>query len=105
MLIENINKSQTLRFRNLLDSLSKSFSKRGVSFIVTASSETSGNILMQVSGHGGVASKNIYVYYNESNLEYVALCDDKRYFLSDITEISTIIKSKVQQLSTIVNRF
>lgn len=102
MIIEQINSSARDSFQLSLDKFSKSFAKRGVSFIVLAHSEFVGQITILVTGKRGTAEKTIVLVYNQKTLEWEAYCDGYLFKMLALNEISSVIKSHISKLSTLL---
>ncbi len=102
MIIERVGTDGRTKLLLALNKLTSSFTKRGVSFIITAHSEFVANINLTVSGKLGSTSKTIIVVYNQASLEWEGYCDGYIFKMSSLNEISTVIKSKINRLSALL---
>jgi hypothetical protein len=98
MIIENITSNTTLRLA--LDKVTRSQVKRGVSILINTESDEVGTVTVMVSGKRGTAQKIIMVTYNPVTMEYTAYSAGKKYTLLDLSEISTVTKGIINNLST-----
>jgi hypothetical protein len=88
-----------------LNSYTSSFVRRGVSITVQAHSDKIGSIDIQVNGKRGIGRKNIVVHYDELVEEWVGISDGYEYHMLNLSEISTLIRNKIQKLSTLLTKF
>ena len=102
MIIEQTNNDTRTNLKLTLDKLTKSFSKRSVAFIANAHSGEIGEITIIVTGKKGSVQKTIIVILNQSTNEWEAYCDGTKFILLGIGEISTIVKSLVNNLSALL---
>ena len=104
MIVEQVDTSKQSKLFMSLQSMTGSFARRGTVFEIHAHSEYVANITIVVTGKKGTVQKDIVLAYNETNSEWVAYSECYKYTLLSLSEISTVIKSKVQGLFTIVSK-
>jgi len=102
MIIEKIGNDRRTKLQMTLEKLTSSFSKRGVAFVITAHSEYVGQIIILVTGKKGTVQKTLVVIYNQKSLYWEAYNDGYVFHMDSISEISTIIKSKINNLSALL---
>lgn len=100
-----VNNSGKDKLYRSLDSYSRTFVRRGVSITVQAHSDKIGSINIQVNGKLGIAIKNIVVSYDTLVEEWVGISDGYEYHMLSLSEISILIRNKIQRLSTLVTKF
>jgi hypothetical protein len=104
MIINRVNKSKQGKLFKTIYGYSQSFIKRGVSLNITAHSEYVANIILRVNGLNGTAEKNIIIVYDNAEHEWVAYCDGISYRLVMLSDISIVIKNRINKLSTLVSK-
>lgn len=104
MIIEQIKNDRRAKLQTALYSVTNSYAKRGVSFVVSAESEYVASITLQVTGKKGMVSKVFTIVYNEAAGEWQIFNEGYVYKCTVLSEMSTLIKSKIQSLNTIVSK-
>jgi AAA+ ATPase superfamily predicted ATPase len=104
MIIEQIPGSDRTKLRTTLESLTRSYQRRGVSFVITTESDKVGLITLIVNGKRGIAQKNFIILFNEATSEWEAYSEGVVCKLLVLSELSTFIKSKIQNLSTLLSK-
>ena len=102
MIVEKIQDDQRTKLRLTL--LKFCQNRRGVSYIVTAEAGKVGNIQVSVTGKLGTGTKDITVIYNEATSEWEAYCDGYVCRMLSLSEITSLIKTKVTKLSTLMSK-
>lgn len=102
MLITPINSDGRTKLLMTLEKVTSSFNKRGIAFVSTAHSEYVGEIIMIVTGKKGTVQKTIVVVYNELSTYWEGYNDGYKFEMDSLTELSTIIKSKLNNLSALL---
>lgn len=103
MVIEN-DKEGSLKLRLALSKLTKSYSRRGVAFVISAHSKYVANLTMLVTGKRGTAQKSFVIIYDEVTEEWVAYSDGYSYRMLSLSEISMLVKNKIQKLHTVLTK-
>ncbi len=85
-----------------LEKVTNSFVKRGISFVTTAHSEFVGEIIMIVTGKKGTVQKTIVIVYNQKDEYWEGYNDGYIFKMDSLSEISTLVKSKLQNLSALL---
>ena len=88
-----------------LDSYCRSVMRKSISYQVEAYSGYFGSITIEIVGKRAIGKKKIVVSYDKKDKQWVAVMDATEYYLQSLSEISTLVKSKVQQLASVVNKF
>lgn len=104
MYTEKVSISKKRNLYLTLDKQTRSLQKRGVSIVVQASSGTSGSIDIQVNGVKGIARKVVTVYFDTGYMEWIAVSNDIAYHMDTLENISTIARSIISKLYTIVSK-
>jgi hypothetical protein len=104
MIIEQIPNDKRLSLQLALDKYTKSYIRRGVSFVISAESEYVGNILILITGKKGTVQKNITIVYNQLTTDWEGFSEGYIFKMLSLSEIGIIIKSKVQSLTTILSK-
>lgn len=104
MIIEQVKNDGRTKLRMTLEKLTNSFQKRNVAFVINAHSEFVGSITLIVTGKKGSAQKDIILVFNQKTEEWEGFSDGYCFKLLSISEISTVIKSKIQNLSTVLTK-
>jgi hypothetical protein len=104
MIIERVNESGRTKFRHSLEKLTNSFARRNVAFVINTHSEFVGNIHIYVTGRRGTAQKTIVIVYNENTGDWEAFADGYKYIMITLSEISTIVKNRIQKLNTVLSK-
>ena len=99
------NTSARDKLFNMLWSYCRSVYRKSVSYTVEAYSGMFGSITLQVVGKKATGKKKIVVYYDKELEQWIAVMDSTEYYLQSLSEITILIKTKIQQLSTVVNKF
>lgn len=97
-------KSDQAKLNQKLEALCRSVMRKSVSYLIQTHSEYCAVIELQVSGKRAVGKKTIILYYVEVEGEWIAVCDSVEYHLTTLTEIATVVRKKVQHLTTIVSK-
>ena len=85
-----------------LEKLTSSYSKRGIACVLTAHSEYVGEITILVTGKKGTVQKTILIIYDKTTQYWEGYNDGYVFKMDSLTEISTIIKSKIQNLAALL---
>jgi len=104
MIIEPIQKDLKAKFQLSLEKLTQSYSKRGVSFVITAESEYVGSIIILVTGKLGTVQKTIIVIYNQKTEEWEAYSEGYCFKMLTLSDISSVIKTKITKLSNLLTK-
>lgn len=104
MIITKINSSSRGKLYNNLFKYVSSFSRRGVSISVFAHSGLAANIIIRVTGLKGTAEKNIVVVFNSAANEWIAYSEGIQYNLISLSEITIIVKNRIQKLHTLTSK-
>lgn len=104
MLIERIKKDDRTKLIMALDKYTKSFSKRGISFVALGHTAHIGSITVLVSGKKGVVQKEVIVIYDESEDEWNAYCDGYKYNMLALSEIGMVVKNIVNKMSILLGK-
>jgi len=104
MIIEQIPNDKRTKLQTALYSVTNSFARRGVSFVISAESELVATFILQVSGKRGMVQKTFVLIYNQLNEEWEIYQEGYVYKMTVLSEMSTLIKSKIQALHTIVSK-
>ncbi len=102
MIIDKIPTDERTKLLMVLYKLTSSYSKRGVSFVINAHSEYVGDITILVTGKLGTAQKSVVLVYNQLTSEWEGYSDGYVFKMLTLNELSTIIKSKINNLSTLL---
>jgi tRNA 2-selenouridine synthase SelU len=104
MIIEQIPNDKRTKLQTALYSLTNSFARRGVSFVISAESEFVATFILQVSGRKGMVQKTFVLVFDQVNEEWNIFQEGYVYRMTILSEMSTLIKSKIQALHTIVSK-
>ncbi len=104
MYSNKINKSTQAKLYNTLFGNTSSFRRKGVNIGIFAHSGIAANITIRVSGLNGTAEKNIVLVYDTQLTSWVVYCDGIEYVLDGISDITIIIKNRIQKLHTLVSK-
>lgn len=102
MIIEKIQDDQRTKLR--LSLLKICQQRRGVSYVVTTESANVGNISLTVTGKNGSTTKNLIVILNQSTNEWECYCDGYVYRMLILSEITTVLKTKISKITTILSK-
>ena len=105
MIIEKIQPDSKASLRLAINKVTNSFAKRGVSFIIQTESEFVGSLTIVITGKLGSATKILTIIYNNTTNEWEVYSDGYLYKLLALSELSTIVKTKVNKISTLLQRF
>lgn len=105
MAIVKVNAAERDKLYRSLNTYCQSFTRRGVSFTVQAHSGFIGSIDIRVNGKRGMGTKNIVVIFDNLLEEWVAISDGYEFHMLSLSEITNMIRSKIQALSTLVTKF
>lgn len=104
MIIENIPNSEINKLYVSIYANMSSFRKRSISFIISAHSNTVASIILYVTGKRGTVTKDFVLIYDTVLLEWNIYCEGKKYIIASLSEISTIVKTMLTQMSTTVTK-
>lgn len=104
MVIETVKNDKRTQLRLSLEKYTNSYIKRNISLVTIAHSEFVASLDLTVTGKRGGATKNIILVFNELNQEWEVYCDGKKYILLSLGELSIVIKTMIQQLSTVLGK-
>ncbi len=102
MIITPINTDGRTKLRMALEKVTNSFSKRGIAFVSTAHSEYVGEVIIIVTGKKGTVQKTIVIIYNPLTQYWEGFNDGYKFEMDSLSELSTIVKSKIQNLSALL---
>lgn len=105
MQIEKVDVTKRDKLRRALETNLSSYNKRGISFVIQAHSGYVGTVTILVSGKRGIAQKNLTIVFNEAIQQWEIIADGYIARIDTISEIKTIVKSKIQKLSTLLVKF
>lgn len=105
MIITRVDQNLQARLITALESNTRSFARRGVSISCQAQSDVVGSVTIRVSGRKGVAEKIITVVYDKTDKSWNCYCQGYCYNILSLGEISTIVKTQIQRVYTIVSKF
>lgn len=104
MIITKVDSSGQARLLKSLYTYTNSFRKRGVSIDIVAFSQDNGQITIRVSGTKGTAEKNIIINRNELTDSWIAYSEGLKYDMDGLSEVTTIVKNRINNLSTITGK-
>lgn len=104
MLITQTNFSGQSKFYMSLVKLTNSYRKRGVSFGIHAHSEFVANLTIVVTGKYGTGQKDIVVLYNDVTKNWEAYSQGYKYDMTSLSELSTLIKTRIAKLNTVLSK-
>lgn len=104
MLITQTNFSGQAKLFMSLVKFTNSFQRRGITFGIHAHSEYIANLTIVVTGKYGTAQKDIVIIFNESTATWEAYSEGYKYEMLLLSEISTLIKTRIQKLNTILSK-
>jgi len=104
MIITKIDRSSQGKLYNNLFSYVSSFRRRGVSISIFAHSGLAANIIIRATGLKGTPEKNIVVVFNSTADEWIAYSEGTQYNLISLSEITIIIKNRIQKLHTLTSK-
>jgi hypothetical protein len=104
MIIEKINDSERTKLLLNLDKLTKSLARRNVAFVITANSKYVGAVTLLVTGKRGTAQKVFNLVYDKTAEEWQLFSDGYVYKLLSLSEISLILKNRIQKLHTVLTK-
>jgi hypothetical protein len=104
MIIEQIPNDNRLKLQLAIDKCTKSYAKRGVSFIINAESEYVGSLTLIVTGKKGSVQKPFSIIFNQASQEWEAYSEGYVYKMTSLSEIGILIRSKTQKLTTILSK-
>lgn len=104
MIIEKVDSAGRAKLQLALESYTHSFAKRNVAFVNMAHSKTVGSIRLIVTGRRGSAQKDFVVMYNKKTEQWDTYSEGVKYSIDSLTEIATIIKSKIQKLAILLGK-
>lgn len=80
-----------------------SFRKRGISYVINAESDTIATIMVSVTGKKGTASKSMIAKYDTLN-GWQVYSSGIEYTLTGLSELSTIVRTLLAEMSIIINK-
>lgn len=80
-----------------------SFRKRNISYVINAHSDDLATIILMVTGKKGTATKDIILRYDIIN-DWQLYVSGEKYILTSFSEISTIMRTLIQQMSVTLGR-
>jgi hypothetical protein len=104
MQIEPISTDGRTKLMMTLQKLTNSLSKRNVIFMLNTHSEYIGNITLTVTGKVGSAQKTVVIVYNQLTTEWEAYCDGYIFKMVSLTELTLMLKSKINKLSVLLKK-
>lgn len=105
MIITRVDPNLQAKLIVALEKNTRSFARRGVSISCQAQSDVVGSVTIRVSGRKGIAEKIITVVYDRKDGTWNCYCQGYQYNILTLGEISTIVKSQIQRVYTIVSKF
>jgi hypothetical protein len=104
MIINQINNDGRTKLLMSLTKLTNSFSKRGTAIVIIAHSEYVGEVILIVTGKKGTVQKSIVVVYNHKTEYWEGYNDGYMFEMNSLSEISSLIKSKISGLYTVLSK-
>lgn len=104
MLIEKVNDSDRTKLQMALEKYTNSFSKRNVAFVCTAHAGTVANVIMFVTGKRGTVQKDLVIIFDKETEDWICYSEGVSYQMGSLSDISILIKNKIQKLSTILTK-
>lgn len=99
------NVSERDRLYYLLDNYCRSVMRKSISYQIEAFSGMFGSITIQIVGKRAIGKKKIVVCFDKQLEQWIAVMDATEYYLQSLNEITILVKTKIQQLASTVNKF
>lgn len=104
MIGTTVDKSAKDKLYMSLYSYCGSLQRRGVTIIPQAHSGRFGSLDVTVVGVRGIARKTIVLSFDSKDSLWIATFDGSEYYLSYLSEITTLVRSVIARLNTVVSK-
>ena len=104
MIIETIPNSEINRLYTSIYANMSSFRKRSISFIISPHSNSVASVILYVTGKRGTVTKDFVLIYDSLILEWNVYSEGKKFIITSLNELPSIINNMIQKMSTTVTK-
>lgn len=104
MIIEKIPIGERNSFFLAMEKHLNPLQKRNVSFTINVHSRLLGEITMYLSGRRGTVVKNFVFMYNNLTEDWDIYSEGYKYSVNSLSQITTIVKNKIQKLTPLLSK-
>lgn len=104
MIIENIPNAEINKLYLSIYANLNSIAKRGITFVINPHSNKVAVVILYVTGKRGTVTKDFVIIYDDILLYWNIYSEGKKYTITSLSELPSIIKTMLTKMSTTVTK-